>query len=127
MLNDKVQKHILSLLEQCKFRQLYGTYFMDDFFWIIKGSSVLSGEYYDKDEFFTKVIDRFNAVLLLGWKMYILNSYINDDVLIVEMRGEVKAKNGQGYIMGIVGFSHLNMEKLLNLLHIMIHYWWIKH
>jgi ketosteroid isomerase-like protein len=97
MISQQIRQNILDLLQKCEFRKLCDTYFADDFLWIIKGSSILSGEHHDKDEFFTNVIGRLNNVLLPDWKMHILDSYVDNDTLIVEMRGEIKAKNGEDY------------------------------
>lgn len=97
MIDNQTQKHILELLKQCEFGKLCDTYFDDNFVWTIKGSSILSGEYHGKEEFFSKVLNRLNNVLLPEWKIHILNSYIDNDAFIVEMRGEMKAKNGRDY------------------------------
>ncbi len=94
---EEARSNIIALLKQCKFRELCDKYCDDQFLWTIKGSSVLSGIYNDKEEFFKKVIDRLNKQLLPGWKMHILDSYLDNDTLIVEMKGEVKAKSGKDY------------------------------
>ncbi|HVV68634.1 MAG TPA: hypothetical protein VHE99_06345 [Gammaproteobacteria bacterium] len=91
-INPKIQQQIINYLQQCRFRAL-----CDDFLWTIKGSSILSGTYYNKEEFFSKVIDRLSNVLLPGWKMHVLGTYLTDNTFIVEMRGEVTAKNGKDY------------------------------
>jgi ketosteroid isomerase-like protein len=90
-------QHIIALLQRCEFRKLCDDYFARDFCWTIKGTSILSGTYRDKEEFFAQVIDRLNRVVMPGWKMFILNHYMADEVLIVEMRGEVKTKSGGDY------------------------------
>lgn len=97
MLNNITTQKIVTLLQNCEFRTLCDTYCADNFNWTIKGSSILSGTYTDKDEFFAKVIDRLNKVLLPGWRMHIFDTYVADNTLIIEMKGEVKAKNGEDY------------------------------
>ena len=97
MIDNQTQKHILDLLQQCEFRKLCDTYFADNFLWTIKGTSILSGEYHGGEEFFEKVINRLNKVILPGWKIHILSSYVDNDTFIIEMRGEMKAKNGEDY------------------------------
>jgi ketosteroid isomerase-like protein len=97
VIDNQTQKHILDLLKHCNFNDLCDTYFADDFLWTIKGTSILSGEYYGKEEFFTKVLNRLNNVLLPEWKIHILNSYVDNNAFIIEMRGEMKAKNSQDY------------------------------
>lgn len=94
--NKTVQK-IIDLLKACDFKTLCNTYFADNFMWTIKGSSILSGTYKNKDIFFKQVLDRLSNIVQPGWRMHILDTYIDDDVLIVEMKGEAKTKNGQDY------------------------------
>jgi len=94
---NNTQQNIIDLLEKCEFKKICNLYFADNFKWTIKGSSVLSGIYTDKDAFFTKVLDRLTSVLQPKWDMHILNTYTDKDVLIVEMKGEVKAKSGDDY------------------------------
>lgn len=97
MLNETTTKAIVTLLQNCEFRKLCDIYCTDRFNWTIKGSSIISGTYTNKEEFFAKVIDRLNNVLLPGWRMHILDTYVADDTLIIEMRGEVKTKSGGDY------------------------------
>ncbi len=97
MISLKIQQQIVDLLRQCQFRVLCDTFFGNNFLWTIKGTSILSGTYYDKEEFFNKVINRLNKVLLTGWKMHILDTYAANNTFIVEMRGEVTAKSGKHY------------------------------
>ena len=92
-----MQQEIIDLLKRCDFKTLCNNYFADNFMWTIKGSSRLSGTYIDKNVFFMQVLDRLNNVLQPKWRMHIINTYTDDNVLIVEMKGEVKAKNSQDY------------------------------
>ena len=94
--NELVQKIIL-LLMKCDIKTLCNDYFADKFMWTIKGTSILSGTYTDKNAFFTQVLDRLNNILQPNWRMHIRNTYIANNTFIVEMRGEVKTKNGQDY------------------------------
>jgi len=96
-INQEIESDIIDMLKQCQFRKLCDTYFGDNFLWTIKGTSVLSGTYKDKEIFFDQVINRLNALLLPGWTMHILDSYVDNHTFIVEMKGEVKAKNGEDY------------------------------
>lgn len=97
MISNALKKDIVHLLEKCEFRKLCDAYCANEFLWTIKGTSILSGTYHDKDLFFDRVINRLNQCLLPGWKMHILGTYVADDVLIVEMRGEVKTKSDSDY------------------------------
>ena len=96
-INNETQEQIITFLKNCDFRSLVDIYFADDFLWIIKGSSILSGTYTNKDIFYAQVIKRLSNVLQADWRMHILEIYVAGNTLIVEMRGEVKAKNGQDY------------------------------
>lgn len=92
-----IKEDILQLLKQLELRKLCDTYFAKDFLWTIKGTSVLSGTYTDKEQFFEIVIHRLNQCLLPGWKMHILDHYADNNNFIVEMRGDVKTKAGKDY------------------------------
>ncbi len=96
-INNDTRKQILNFLKNCDFSGLVNTYFAENFLWIIKGTSVLSGTYTDKDIFLTQVIGRLSSKLQSGWKMHILDTYVDNNAFIIEMRGEVKTKNGQDY------------------------------
>ena len=96
-IEDETKKDIIDMLKRCAFRELCDQYFAKEFHWTIKGSSVLSGEYHNKEEFFNKVIYRLNAIILPGWKMHILNTHTCAETLVVEMRGEAKTKSGSTY------------------------------
>ncbi|MGD9107632.1 MAG: nuclear transport factor 2 family protein [Gammaproteobacteria bacterium] len=98
-ISKEIVDDIISLLKQCEFRKICDRYCADDFLWTIKGSSVLSGPYKSKDDFFERVIGRLNKVLLPEWKMHILDYYVDNDrdIFVVEMRGEMTAKNGADY------------------------------
>lgn len=114
-MNTRTTQEIIHLLEKCEFKKLCDTYFADDFLWIIKGTSVLSGTYQDKNIFFEKVLDRLNRLLQSGWKMHILDTYVDHDALIVEMHGEVKAKNGQDYNNDYCWIFKFNNNKVIKL------------
>ena len=94
--NKTVQK-IIDLLKACDFKTLCNTYFADNFMWTIKGSSILSGTYKNKDIFFKQVLDRLSNIVQPGWRMHILDTFFDYVVFIVEMNGEAKTKNGQDY------------------------------
>ena len=94
--NITVEK-IIAILKECDFKTLCNTYFADNFMWTIKGSSILSGTYKDKATFFKQVLDRLSNILQPDWRMRILDTYIDNNVLVVEMRGEAKTKDGQDY------------------------------
>ena len=96
-ISNEQKQGIIALLKNCEIRKLCDTYFDDNFLWTIKGTSILSGTYNNKEEFFEKVINRLNKLLSSGWRMHILNSYTDNNTLIIEMRGEVKTKNGADY------------------------------
>ena len=81
-LSNETRQKIIKLLEGCEFRKLCDIYFDDNFLWIIKGTSLLSGTYKDKEVFFEKVINRLSKLLRPGWKMHILGVYADDDALI---------------------------------------------
>ena len=96
-ISKAAQQNIMNLLRRCEFRKLCDTYFSDEFLWIIKGSSLLSGTYSDKENFFETVIDPLSKLMLPNWKMHIVEKYVDGDTLIIEMRGEAKTKNGGNY------------------------------
>tara|TARA_R110000868_G_scaffold8205_7_gene42747 strand:- start:60816 stop:61199 length:384 start_codon:yes stop_codon:yes gene_type:complete len=92
-----MRNDIIEQLKACEFRALCDKYFGNDFLWTIRGSSELSGTYTDIDDFFDNIIARLNALLLPGWKMHILDTFVDGDTMIVEMKGEVTAKSGNDY------------------------------
>ncbi|MCK4608886.1 MAG: hypothetical protein KAT71_05360 [Gammaproteobacteria bacterium] len=96
-IDNQTTQAIVKLLKNCQFKELCDTYFGNEFMWIIKGTSILSGIYSDQDVFFEKVINRLKDAVLPGWKMHILDAYVAGNVFIVEMRGEVKTKRGRNY------------------------------
>ncbi len=114
-INNTIQQNIISLLQQCKFKKLIDEYFDDRFLWRIKGTSVLSGTYTDKNVFLEKVINRLNKLLLPGWKMHILNTYVDGNTFIVEMHGEVKTKNQQDYNNDYCWIFKFNNNKVASL------------
>jgi len=114
-MNIELRQTILNLLQRCEFRKLCDDYFSDEFLWTIKGTSILSGTYTNKEIFFATVIERLNKVLLPGWKMHILHHYVDQDTLIVEMRGEVKAKNGQDYNNDYCWIFKFKLNKIVRL------------
>lgn len=99
MLSKLIQDDIVTMLKNCQFRPLCDKYFDTQFHWVIKGTSEFSGEYFDKDKFFTNIIDRLNSLIAPGWKMHILNTYCDNEkrVFIVEMQGEAKTHMGGNY------------------------------
>ena len=99
MLSKKIQDDIVTSLKECQFRALCDKYFHSDFLWVIKGTSEFSGEYRDKEDFFSRVIDRLNSLIAPGWKMHILTTYYDHKkrVLIVEFKGEAKTIMGGSY------------------------------
>ncbi len=96
-ISQSTKDNILSLLENCEFDTFFTECFADDFKWAIKGTSILSGVYLDKEQFLQTVIGRLNKVVQPGWRMHILATYIDGDIMVIEMRGEVKALNGSDY------------------------------
>ncbi len=97
MVRKGIEQTILEQLKNCQFKLFCDTCFADDFHWIIRGSSILSGEYYGKEEFFNKVINRINSKVLPGWTMNIRDSYLLDNTFIVEMVGSANTINGKHY------------------------------
>ncbi len=114
-INQDIKDDIVSLLKNCEFRKFCDCYFADNFLWVIKGTSVLSGTYTDKETFFDKGINRLSAALLSDWKMYILNSYTDGNAFIVEMRGEVKTKVGDNYNNEYCWIMHFENKKIVKL------------
>lgn len=53
-INDETKTHIISLLKNCEIKKLCDIYFADNFLWTIKGTSILSGIYRDKNIFSAK-------------------------------------------------------------------------
>lgn len=98
-LSEAIKEELLDSLKNCQFRSLCDKYFHEDFLWVIKGTSQLSGIYTDKEQFFTYVIDRLNALIAPGWKMHILENYFDPEknAFIVEMKGEAKTITGGFY------------------------------
>lgn len=90
MIEQNSIETILNLLKTCQFRQLCEDYFHPNFNWVIRGTSRLSGRYHNLEQFFDNVIGQLNARLKDGWKMHIIDTYVTDNTLIVEMKGEVK-------------------------------------
>ena len=115
MISPTTQENIENLLINCDFRTLCDNYFADKFDWTIKGSSVLSGVYDDKERFFSQVINRLSNVVADDWKMHLLGTYIDGDVMIIEMRGEVKAKSGSDYNNDYCWIFHFNHDKVAKL------------
>ena len=99
MLSKIVKNDIVELLKTCQFGELCDKYFSDNFLWVIKGSSVLSGTYNNKEEFLAKVISRLSSLIATGWKMNITNTYLDNEqrILIIEMQGVAKTITGGDY------------------------------
>jgi hypothetical protein len=76
VLTKEIQNNIIRLLQNCQFRELCDRYFAENFYWEIKGISLLSGIYRDKKQFFTQVISRLQKVVSKDWAMHIRNTYI---------------------------------------------------
>lgn len=115
-INQTIREHIVELLKKCEFRTFCDMYFANEFLWVIKGTSILSGTYNNKEQFFEKVINRLNSALLPGWKMHILNTYVENNAFIIEMRGEVKTKLGGDYsneYCWILNFKDNKIVKLI--------------
>lgn len=115
MINESIKNDIITLLEECQFRELCDKYFSSKFHWVIKGTSILSGDYTDKDAFFENVIGRLSACLEDGWEMHILATYNTDNAVIVEMRGEVKTKTGEDYNNEYCWIFHFENDKVVKL------------
>lgn len=115
MIEKVIIDDILSLLEDCQFQTLLDRYFSEKFHWIIKGTSVLSGEYHDKAVFLKDVIQRLSDQLQDNWKMHILGVFPSDNVLVVEMRGEVKTKLGGDYNNEYCWIFHFEDHKVVKL------------
>ena len=90
MLKETTIKDVKQYLQQCQFRELCDKYFHPKFNWVIRGTSQLSGRYHNLEDFFAQVIGRLNARLQSGWKMHIIDAYVSNNTLIVEMKGEIK-------------------------------------
>ncbi len=99
MIQEPIKKDILNMLETCQFRALCDKYFSSKFHWIIRGTSVLSKEYHDKEKFFEDVINVLSGLIAPGWKMHILDTYedTKKNTFFVEMKGEAKTKQGSHY------------------------------
>jgi uncharacterized protein len=97
MIEDKTKADILTLLKTCQIRALCDNFFSDEFLWVIKGTSVLSGTYENKEDFFNLGMARLNRALKGDWILHIINTFIDNDTMIVEMRGEVKTINDNDY------------------------------
>ena len=99
MILETTVTEVRSFLQNCKFRELCDRYFSPNFWWIIRGTSKLSGEYRDKEEFFSQVINPLNRLISPGWKMHLLEVYKDEpnNVLIVEMKGEARTIWGGSY------------------------------
>ena len=115
MIDAKTKNTIEGMLVRCQFKALCDTYFDVKFNWVIKGTSVLSGTYEDKELFFDKVIGRLNDVVQNNWKMHLLGTYIDNDVMIIEMKGEVKAKSGADYNNDYCWIFRFQEGKVVNL------------
>lgn len=97
MIDQEIQNNIVEYLTSCQFRKFCDSYFADKFKWTIRGTSILSGEYNNKEEFFDKVINRIGSKVLPGWTMKIKATYAIDKVLIIEMLGSANTKTGKHY------------------------------
>ncbi|MEM9243821.1 MAG: hypothetical protein AAGA27_07210 [Pseudomonadota bacterium] len=96
-ISNSLREDIVGYLQRCEFRALCDNYCHDNFLWTIKGSSLLSGTYHNKETFFTDVIGRLSNVLKGEWKMNILDTYVDNNTMIIEMVGNIKAKNDKNY------------------------------
>lgn len=112
-ISNTVQQDILQHLKACKFRALCDKYFASQFKWTIKGTSVLSGTYNDIDDFFARVITPLSNLIEPGWTMEILNSYVTDTAMIIEMKGSAKLKAGGTYNNEYCWILHFENEQLI--------------
>lgn len=96
-INERIKADILNVLHRCDIHTLCNEYFANEFLWVIKGSSLISGTYTDKHIFLRDAIARLSSKLANNWVLHILDSYVDGNTLIVEMKGEVKTLKGGDY------------------------------
>jgi len=97
LVTKDIQNNIIQYLKNCQFRQFCDDYFAEEFSWTICGTSLLSGHYNDKEDFFSKVINRLNNHILPGWTMDIKANYTVNNVFIIEMVGSARTKSEKDY------------------------------
>lgn len=113
--NKALVDEVLSLIKTCQFRKLLDDYFDDKFHWVIKGTSLLSGTYTDKEVFWNKGIARLSQCLNDDWQIHILDYYICGQTLIAEMRGDVSTKAGGNYNNEYCWVFHFKDNKVIKL------------